>query len=133
MTEAEVIVINTPALGGEVTRELTKEQFLEELVWRANTFGDDTLENWLRVHDISREEAFSFCDVKDIPALLERVLSAKTPEAPSSDVQGAVQGHKTSEMRIAQLAENADRMSTDELEKAMVTAGMQVPRSTLMR
>jgi hypothetical protein len=141
MREENVIRITTNTPLGERTESFTEERFAASLVDYYKSHGKHTLRSWLDAHGLTYHDALGLIGSDTMEHLPDEQLSALSaigekfspaPE-PKSDVEGAVQGHSTSEMRIEQLARDAEHMSTAELEQALVSAGMKVARSSLTR
>lgn len=140
MNDQELIEVITPLESGpikEVRRELTKQQFLEELVGRAAVYGEDQLEMWLKAHDISRAEALAMCDVADIPQLLALAQTVpsesqeKTLPEMQAFVNDAAAGDKVAQQKLSTLAWNAENMSDAQLERELRDAGLLQHRMKL--
>jgi hypothetical protein len=141
MQEENLIRITTNTPQGLRTESFTPERFATSLVDFYNAHGEHTLRSWLDAHGLTYDGALGLIGddtMEKLPDGQVAALSAigrqfaPAPE-PKSDVEGAVQGHQTSEMKIEQLARDAESMSTAELEQALVSAGMNMARSSLTR
>lgn len=143
------IIEQTPV--GEVKRELSQEQFAQELIGFHKTRGTKAVGDWLNSAGLTFEDVLNLISPEVFSALPEKaqwkdggefspteyLLEMGHQFAPEPDarteVELAAQGHYVHDLRLKQLSEISDTMTTPQLEQALRDAGMLHGGSSLMR
>jgi hypothetical protein len=143
------VIEQTPV--GEVKREMSQEQFAQELIGFHKTRGAKALGEWLNGAGLSFEDALNLIGpevINTLPEtaqwkdgglfspteyLLEMGKEYAPKPDPRTDAEAAVQGYYVHDARLQQLANTSDAMTTPQLEQALRDAGMLEGGTSLMR